>query len=99
MKKIIAIIFCFCVALSAIPATQVLGETIIPKENVVGIYQETGTTHYYMVFTYNGNRSAASISKSELKKYYMVKELDIDYLIILQQLKTKQRIIIKYYGQ
>lgn len=37
----------------------------------------------------------ASISKSEVQKYFMAIELGIDYQVVIQQLKTKRRIVIR----
>lgn len=96
MKKLL-IIFTTLLCLFPINAVEVLSETIIAKEQVEGVYKDTSSSRpkYYLVYSYNGKRTMASISKSEVQKYFMAIELDIDYQVIIQQLKTKRRAIIR----
>ena len=96
MKKLI-IIFTMLLYLFPINAVEVLSETVIPKEQVEGVYKDTSSSHpkYYLVYYYNSKKTMASISKSEVQKYFMAIELDIDYQVVIQQLKTKRRAIIR----
>lgn len=96
MKKLI-IIFTMMLYLFPINAVEVLSETVIPKEQVEGVYKDTSSSRlkYYLVYYYNGKKTMASISKSEVQKYFMAIELDIDYQVVIQQLKTKRRAIIR----
>ena len=96
MKKLI-IIFTMLLYLFPINAVEVLSETVISKEQVEGVYKDTSSSRpkYYLVYYYNGKKTVASIAKSEVQKYFMVVELDIDYQVVIQQLKTKRRAIIR----
>ena len=96
MKKLLYILV---VSLCFIPvqAVEIEWQVEISKENVVGVFQDTSKTRptYYMVLYYNGKRIMASMTKSEVQKYSIVTKLDVDYHVILQQLKTKKRVIIE----
>lgn len=96
MKKLLYILV---VSLCFIPvqAVEIEWQVEISKENVVGVFQDTSKTRptYYMVLYYNGKRVMASMTKSEVQKYSIVTKLDVDYHVILQQLKTKKRVIIE----
>lgn len=96
MKKLLYILV---VSLCFIPvqAVEIEWQVEISKENVVGVFQDTSKSRptYYMVLYYNGKRIMASMTKSEVQKYFNAVELDVDYHVILQQLKTKKRVVIQ----
>ena len=96
MKQLI-ITFIAILLFVPVNAVEILSETVINKEQVEGVYQDTSSSRpkYYLVYSYNGKRTIASISKSEVQKYFMVVELGINYQVIIQQLKTKRRAIIR----
>lgn len=95
MKKII-ILLLFCVSLLTLNATtQVLSEITIPTQNVDRIYQDTETGKFYMTFWVGRELKVASIIKTEVKKYWQYKQLGVSFQVVLQQLKTKQRIVIR----
>lgn len=96
MRKLLYILV---VSLCFIPvqAVEIEWQVEISKENVVGVFQDTSKSRptYYMVLYYNGKRIMASMTKSEVQKYSIATKLDVDYHVILQQLKTKKRVIIE----
>lgn len=96
MKKLLYILV---VSLCFIPvqAVEIEWQVEISKENVVGVFQDTSKSRptYYMVLYYNGKRIMASMTKSEVQKYFNAVKLDVDYHVILQQLKTKKRVVIQ----
>ena len=96
MKKLFVILITFILAFP-IDAVEVLSETVINKENVVGVYQDTSgpKTKYYLVYYQAGKKQIASMAKSEVNRYFLVKELGIDYTVVIQQLKTKKRAVIR----
>lgn len=96
MKKFIYIflsILCFI----PVQAVEIEWQVEISKEDVVGVFQDTSKSRptYYMVLYYNGKKIMASMTQSEVQKYSNVTKLDVDYHVILQQLKTKKRVIIQ----
>lgn len=95
MKRLFIILSFIVCAFICTPTTQVLSETVIPVENISKIYQDNETGKFYMTFYVNRELKVASISKTELKKYYQYKQLGVKFYIVLQQLKTKQRIIVR----
>lgn len=96
MKKIILILISI-LCLFSVNAVEVLSETVINKEDVVSIYKDehTAKPKYFMIYYYNGKKNMASISKSEVQKYLTAVKYDVDFQIIVQQLKTKKRVIIR----
>ena len=96
MKKLLYILV---VSLCFIPveAVEIQWQIEISKENIVGVFQDTSKTRptYYMVYYYNGKKTMASIAKSEVQKYFNAIELGVDYHVIVQQLKTKKRVVIQ----
>lgn len=96
MKRLIIILITIFLFIP-VNAVEILSETVINKEQVEGVYKDTSSSRpkYYLVYSYNGKRTMASISKSEVQKYFTVIELGIDYQVVIQQLKTKKRAIIR----
>lgn len=96
MKRLI-ITFIAILLFIPVNAVEVLSETVIDKEQVEGVYQDTSSSRpkYYLVYSYNGKRTMASISKSEVQKYFTAIKLGIYYQVVIQQLKTKRRAIIR----
>lgn len=95
MKKILLILIFAVIAFAGNTATQVLSETLIPIQNVDKVYQDNETGKFYMTFWVGHELKVASISKTELNKYWRYKQLGVSFQVVLQQLKTKQRIIIR----
>ena len=95
MKKIIFILICLCISLVGNTTTQVLSETIIPIQNVDRVYQDNESGKFYMTFWIGKELKVASISKTELDKYWRYKQLGVSFQVVLQQLKTKQRIVVR----
>ena len=95
MKKFLLIMILAVVAFAGNTATQVLSETIIPIENIDKVYQDNETGKFYMTFWMGKELKVASISKTELSKYWRCKQLGVSFQVVLQQLKTKQRIVIR----
>ena len=96
MKKILALIFCLCcVTLVTVATVRVYSEKKKKKSKVADIYQDSETGKFYMTFYIGRELKVASISKTEMNKYFKYKEKGISFRIILQELKTKWRIVIK----
>ena len=95
MKKILLILIFAVIAFVGNTATQVLSETVIPTQNVDKVYQDNETGKFYMTFWVGQELKVASISKTELNKYWRCKQLGVSFQVVLQQLKTKQRIVIR----
>lgn len=95
MKKILLILIFAVIAFAGNTATQVLSETVIPIQNVDKVYQDNETGKFYMTFWVGHELKVASISKTELNKYWRYKQLGVSFQVVLQQLKTKQRIVIR----
>ena len=96
MKKFIVILMMFVLTFP-VDAVEVLSETVVNKENVVGVYQDTSgaKTKYYLVYYQAGKKQIASMAKTEVNRYFLVKELGIDYTVVVQQLRTKKRAVIR----
>lgn len=75
---------------------RILSEEVIPTENICQVLQNTNSGKFFMTY-YNSRKElkVASIAKSELDKYWTYKELGVKYIVVLQHLKTKDRIIIR----
>lgn len=95
MKKILLILIFAAIAFAGNTTTQVLSEQIIPIQNVDNVYQDSETGKYFMTFWVGHELKVASISKTELNKYWRCKQLGVSFQVVLQQLKTKQRIVIR----
>lgn len=96
MKRTIVILFLLLTALTVGNAsTKVLYEQIIPTQNVDKVYQDNETGKFYMTFWVGHELKVADISKTEVNKYWRYKQLGVSFQVVLQQLKTKQRIVIR----
>lgn len=95
MKKLLVIISLLLCAFVCTPATQILSETVIPIQNVDRVYQDSETGKFYMTFWIGHELKVADISKTEVNKYWRYKQLGVSFQVVLQQLKTKQRIVIR----
>lgn len=94
MKKIITLLILLCIAFTGNTTTQVLSETVIPTENVRDVLKLPDGK---LVMTYMQGKELtfASISKKEVERYWLCKQLGVKYQVVLQQLKTKRRIVIR----
>lgn len=94
MKKIITLLVLLCIAFAGNTATQVLSETVIPTENVRDVLKLPDGK---LVMTYMQGKELtfASISRKEAERYWLCKQLGVKYQVVLQQLKTKRRIVIR----
>lgn len=84
-------VLCFCTINAEV---TILSETIVPTENVRDIYK-LPDGKLIMTFYQNRELTFASISKKEAERYWTCKKLGVKYTVVLQQLKTKRRIIIR----
>lgn len=94
MKKIITFLILLCIAFTGNTTTQVLSEKVIPIENVRDVLKLPDGK---LVMTYMQGKELtfASISRKEAERYWLCKQLGVKYQVVLQQLKTKRRIVIR----
>ena len=95
MKRLFIILSFIVCAFICTPTTQILSETVIPIQNVDRVYQNSETGKFYMTFWIGRELKVADISKTEVNKYWRYKQLGVSFQVVLQQLKTKQRIVIR----
>lgn len=94
MKKIITLLVLLCLAFTGNTSTQILSEQVIPIENVRDILK-LPDGKLIMTYVQNKELTFASISKKEAERYWLCKQLGVKYQVVLQQLKTKRRIVIR----